>query len=306
MRALISILTLCVLSTTAWADLDSLHAEANIAAAAGEIEVATSKLQQILELSPTDGAAHYQIGILLMDNNGNVHDAAQHFERARDLEFQPLGVAYRLSRLYARGGRTDDALEQMEIMAEGGFGFLGLVEDQADYDSINTSPRFSAALASIRAARFPCTGDERHRAFDFWIGEWTVTQNGQFAGNSSVQPILGHCTIFEQWESAAGTFGKSFNYYDPGHDHWRQIWIDDSGSFIEFTGKARDGGIFYTAETIDPADGSVTHHKFEFTVIVEDGISEDGVRQYWETSTDGGETWQSIWDGRYEPRTNEK
>ena len=306
MRALISILTLCVLSTTAWADLDSLHAEANIAAAAGEIEVATSKLQQILELSPTDGAAHYQIGILLMDNNGNVHDAAQHFERARDLEFQPLGVAYRLSRLYARGGRTDDALEQMEIMAEGGFGFLGLVEDQTDYDSINTSPRFSAALASIRAARFPCTGDERHRAFDFWIGEWTVTQNGQFAGNSSVQPILGHCTIFEQWESAAGNFGKSFNYYDPGHDHWRQIWIDDSGSFIEFTGEARDGGIFYTAETIDPADGSVTHHKFEFTVIVEDGISEDGVRQYWETSTDGGETWQSIWDGRYEPRTNEK
>jgi hypothetical protein len=188
----------------------------------------------------------------------------------------------------------------MEIMAEGGFGFLGLVEGQADYDSISTSPRFSAALASIRTARFPCMGDERHRAFDFWIGEWTVTQNGQFAGNSSVQPILGHCTIFEQWESATGTFGKSFNYYDPGLDHWRQIWISDSGSFIEFTGEARDGGIFYTAETIDPTDGSVTHHKFEFTVI-----GEDGVRQYWETSTDDGASWQSIWDGRYEPRTNE-
>jgi tetratricopeptide (TPR) repeat protein len=297
MRALITILILSVLSAMAFADVDSLRAEANSAAAAGETDLATSKLQQLLEQSPNDGAAHYQIGILLMDNDGSIQDAVQHFERARDLEFQPLGVAYRLSRLYARSGRGDDALEQMEIMAEGSFGFLGLVEGQADYDSINISPRFNAALASIRAARFPCTGDERHRAFDFWIGEWTVTQNGQFAGNSSVQPILGHCTIFEQWESAAGTFGKSFNYYDPGYDHWRQIWIGDSGSFIEFTGEARDGGIFYTAETIDPADGSVTHHKFEFTVI-----GEDGVRQYWETSTDGGETWQSIWDGHYEPK----
>ena len=295
MRALISILTLIILTATAWADLDSLRSEANIAAAAGEAEVAISKLRQVLELSPDDGATHYQIASLLMDNDGDDLDAIQHFQHARDLEFQPLGVAYRLSRLYARSGRNDDALEQLEIMAAGGFGLLNLIEDQADYASVKANPRFEAALTSIRAARFPCQADERHRAFDFWIGEWTVKQNGQFAGTSSVQPILEHCTIFEQWESASGTFGKSFNYYDPGHDHWRQIWIGDSGSFIEFTGEARDGGIFYTAETIDPADGSVTLHKFEFTVI-----DEGGVRQYWETSTDDGETWQSIWDGRYE------
>jgi tetratricopeptide (TPR) repeat protein len=299
MRASISILILSFLAAAAWADLDSLRSEANIAAAAGESKIASGKLRQILELSPNDGAAHYQLATLLMDNTGDVHEAVQHFERARELEFQPLGVAYRLSRLYARSDRSDDALEQLEIMAAGGFGLLNLIENQADYDNISSDPRFQTAVASIRAARFPCADDERHLAFDFWIGEWTVTQNGQFAGTSSVQPILGHCTIFEQWESANGTFGKSFNYYDPGHDHWRQIWIGDSGSFIEFTGEARNGGIFYTAETIDPADSSVTHHKFEFTVI------EDGhVRQYWETSTDGGETWQSIWDGRYEPLTD--
>jgi hypothetical protein len=234
-----------------------------------------------------------------MDNGGADADAVHHFERARDLEFQPLGAAYRLSRLFARSGETDKALEQLEIMAKGGFGFLNLVEGQSDYDSISDSPRFEAALVTIRAARYPCSGDERHRAFDFWIGEWTVTQSGQFAGNSSVQPILGHCTIFEQWEGASGTLGKSFNYYDPAHDHWRQIWISDNGTFIEFTGEARDGGIFYTAETRNPADGSVTLHKFEFTVI-----GEDGVRQYWETSSDDGATWQTIWDGRYAPKTN--
>jgi len=299
MHTLISTLLIALLTMPAWADIESLRSEANIAAAAGEADVAASKLRQILELSPDDGATHYRLGTILMDSGGDTFDAVESFERAGELEFQPMGVAYRLSRIYARTGRTENALDQMGIMADGGFGLLNLIEDQSDYDSVRGNERFETALESIRAARFPCAADERHRSFDFWIGEWTVTQNGQFAGTSSVQPILGHCTVFEQWESASGTFGKSFNYYDPGHDHWRQIWIGDSGSIIEFTGEARDGGIFYTAETINPDDGSVTHHKFEFTVI-----EEDGVRQYWETSTDEGESWQSIWDGRYERRVD--
>ena len=106
-------------------------------------------------------------------------------------------------------------------------------------DSIRGDERFVAAMDAIRAARFPCEADERHHAFDFWIGEWTVTVGGTFAGTNSIQPILGHCTIFEQWTGASGTTGKSYNYYDPGYDHWRQIWISDNGTFIEFTGVAR-------------------------------------------------------------------
>ena len=299
MRASIPLLFFCILTTPVWADVESLRTEFDIAAAAGETEVMVSKLRQILELTPDDGATHYQLATILMDNDGDLFDAASHLERAGELEFQPMGVAYRLSRIYARTGRKNEALQQLETLANGGFGLLNLIEGQTDYDSVADDPRFKTALASIRASRFPCAADDRHHAFDFWIGEWTVTQNGQFAGTSSVQPILGHCTIFEQWESANATFGKSFNYYDPAHDHWRQIWIGDSGSIIEFTGEARDSGIFFTAETIDPDDRSVTLHKFEFTEI-----GEGGVRQYWETSTDSGETWQIIWDGRYERRTD--
>jgi tetratricopeptide (TPR) repeat protein len=242
-----------------------------------------------------DAAQHYQQGSQLMDSGGDLDAAAEHFERAAELGFQPLGAAYRLSRIYARQGKTEKALQQLEILAAGGFGQINLLEGEADYDAIRGNERFVAAAATIRNARFPCSSDERHHAFDFWIGEWNVTQNGQFAGTNSVQPILGHCTIFEQWESASGGLGKSFNFYDPARDHWRQIWISDNGTFIEFTGEARDGGIFFTAQTTNPADGSVTDHKFEFTQL-EGGI----VRQSWETSTDGGASWTSVWDGRYE------
>lgn len=252
---------------------------------------------ETLAKTPDDGATHYALASYLMDNDGDLDEAVLHFERARDLEFQPQGVIYRLSRINARKGLYPEALEQIETLAEGGFGFPGLIENQADYAEIVGDPRFVAAVETMRAARFPCMPDERHHAFDFWIGDWAVTQNGQFAGTNNISAILGHCVIFEEWESASGSKGKSFNYYDPGYDHWRQIWVSDTGSVVEYTGKARDGGIFYTAETVNPADGVVTHHKFEFTQY------ENGdVRQFWQTSTDGGKTYSTIWDGRYAPK----
>ena len=299
MRALILIFSLCSATALAQADVDSLRAEANIAVTAGQSDVAAAKLRQLLDLAPDDGSAHYQLGTLIMDSNGELFDAIEHFERAKALKFQPLGVAYRLSRIYARMGNKEKALEQMDALASGGFNLPGYFEDQPDYDSIRQDARFIKALEAVRAARFPCEADERHHAFDFWIGEWTVTVGGTFAGTNSIQPILGHCTLLEQWESAAGTSGKSYNYYDPGYDHWRQIWISDSGNFIEFTGVARDGGIFYTAETINPADGTTTMHKFEFTQIG-NGV----VRQFWQTSSDNGETWTSIWDAEYARRSD--
>ena len=298
MRTLFSLLVLLTLAgNTAAADLDALRNEANTAASAGDTDSAIALFREILEEAPDDGAAHYRLGSMVMDNGGDLGEAATHFERADELEFQPVGVAYRLSRIYATTGRETDALVQLEIMANGGFGLPNLIDGQADYASISEEPRYAAALQTIRDARFPCSAGEEHHAFDFWIGEWDVSQSGQPAGSNNIQPILGHCVIFEQWESASGSEGKSFNYYDPGHDHWRQIWIGDGGTFIEFTGQARDGGIFYTAETINPADAAITHHKFEFTQ------NDDGsVRQFWATSSDAGETWNTIWDGHYTRR----
>ena len=282
---------------TAAADVETLRTEANAAAAAGESDKAIALFSELVEEEPANGAAHYRLGGLLMDNDGDLDAAILHFERAGELEFQPIGVAYRLSRIYAMTGREGEALEQLEFMAANSFGIPSLIEGEDDYASISDDPRYLAALDTIRGARFPCEAGEIHRSFDFWIGEWDVSSNGQAAGSNNIQAILGHCVIFEQWTSSSGGEGKSFNYYDPGYDHWRQIWVSDSGTVIEFTGQAHDGGIFYTAETVDPADGAITHHKFEFTQ------NEDGsVRQFWATSTDDKVTFNTIWDGHYEKR----
>ncbi len=281
------------------AQAEELKASAAAAAAAGKHAEAIDQYRAALAADPQDGASHYQLAVQLMDfdaeRSGSLDDAEKHFRKAAELGFQPLGVSYRLSRLHARAGETELALKELETLATGRFGLINLIEGEADYSEIKDSPRFTEAVATIRAARFPCEADPKHHDFDFWIGDWRVTQNGQFAGENRISAIMGHCLIFEEWTSASGGEGKSFNYYDPGQDRWRQIWVSDSGTFIEFTGEARDGGIFYTAQTTNPADGAVTQHKFEFTQ------NDDGsVRQFWQTSTDEGATWTTIWDGRYD------
>jgi tetratricopeptide (TPR) repeat protein len=296
MRIPLILLTLFHFSL-ALANPGELRSAAGAAAANGDIPGALTHYRALLKQLPEDGAAHYQIGSLLMDNEGDLNEAISHFKQAAKSGFQVTGVSYRLSRIYARQGETEKALKEFEKLAPAGFSLISLIEGQKDYESLAGNERFEKSVNDIRALRYPCLSDPRRRAFDFWIGDWTVTVGGQFAGNSNITSILGGCTIFEQWENAAGGLGKSFNYYDPAHDHWRQIWVDDSGNVIEFTGEAKDGGIYYTAETINPADRVVTHHKFQFT------RNEDGsVRQFWQTSPEivpEKANWTTIWDGHY-------
>lgn len=151
----------------------------------------------------------------------------------------------------------------------------------------------SEAPPQPQGPRYPCQDSEKHRAFDYWVGNWNVTMGGKQAGTNEIELILGDCVLFENWTSVRGGTGKSFNYYDRAQDHWRQIWIDDRGGVIEFTGEVRDGVMYYTATT-NAQDGSIVEHKLTFSQ------NEDGsVRQLWEQSNDGGENWQTVWDGHY-------
>jgi len=79
------------------------------------------------------------------------------------------------------------------------------------------------ALAAIAQQPSPpsCAASEAHQ-FDFWIGRWTVTQNGKLAGHSHIERILGGCALLENWSSASGGAGKSLNFFDSGDGAWHQ------------------------------------------------------------------------------------
>jgi len=244
MRTIISLLFLLSIAGNAAADIDALRDDANAAAAAGDTDKAIALFAQIIEEAPEDGAAHYRLGSMLMDNSGDLDAAAAHFERAGELKFQAIGVAFRLSRIYARTGREADALDQLESMADNGFGLPNMIEGQDDYASVSDEPRYAAAMETIRAARFPCEAGEKHHAFDFWIGEWDVhLANGALAGSNIIMPVERGCAMTEHWTSANGGTGMSINYLDQASNEWVQVWNAEGGSQIIIRGGLTDDGM---------------------------------------------------------------
>lgn len=139
----------------------------------------------------------------------------------------------------------------------------------------------------------PCGAKPEYRQFDFWIGEWEVTVNGNRAGINSVQLILGKCVIFENWTGARGMTGKSFNVYNAAKGKWQQTWVDSQGNVLELHGEFKDGAMRFTGETPN-RNGGRTLHKLNFFPL------EGGrVRQLWESSQDDGKTWSTVFDGLY-------
>ena len=270
------------------------RSDALAALSASRFDEAIGHYQRLVKADPADGESRYRFGIALMSVD-RLDAAAIQFEAASELGYQSMGADYRLARIHAREGRTEAALDKLDSIAAAGFPSVKLIADEADFASIRNSDRYAAALATVRTSRYPCRARAEHRGFDFWIGQWDVSAAGQTAGSSDVRLILGDCVVFENWESAAGMSGKSFNFYDAGEQHWRQIWVDDTGSVIEFTGQIVAGAMLYTATTRDPDSGEQTRHRLTFT------SNEDGtVRQLWEQSAGTDETWQVAFDGRYE------
>lgn len=137
-----------------------------------------------------------------------------------------------------------------------------------------------------------CNSPE-HRQFDFWAGEWEVTQNGQPAGHNRIEVIQGGCVLQENWTSAtAGFTGTSFNTWSPQRGQWHQTWVDTSGTLLLLDGGLVDGSMVLSGER-PGADGATVSDRITWTP------NEDGsVRQHWETSRNG-QDWATVFDGLY-------
>lgn len=137
-----------------------------------------------------------------------------------------------------------------------------------------------------------CTSCE-HRRMDFWVGEWTVTENGKPAGFNRIELILGGCALAENWRSTTGHEGKSFTFFDAARGVWHQTWIDQQGQPLYIEGGWRNGAMVLEGDSYS-ADGKPEgRNRISWTV------SDDGsVRQLWEHRS-GTDEWRPLFDGRY-------
>lgn len=155
-----------------------------------------------------------------------------------------------------------------------------------------------ALSASAQSSGSPCA-DAPHRAFDFWVGEWTVTtKNGPKIGDSSIRRILNDCVILETWTGTGGSTGQSFNNYDARRKTWKQFWVDATGGRQEYEeGVYQDGALHFTGHNPGPK-GEPAQQRFTFF-----NLDPNHVRQLQEQSTDEGKTWTVVYDFYYARKT---
>jgi hypothetical protein len=141
----------------------------------------------------------------------------------------------------------------------------------------------------------PCTAGE-HRQFDFWIGDWTVTDSAgtKTMGSNRITSEESGCLVHEHWTGAGGGTGQSFNFYNVARKQWEQVWVASvAGGNLHIIGTFDGTAMVLAGERPGP-NGATVMNRIRWAPQA------DGrVRQTWESSNDGGATWTVSFDGWY-------
>lgn len=165
----------------------------------------------------------------------------------------------------------------------------------------------SLALATLCCMALPADADSlpakppgctaaAHRQFDFWLGDWDVTDGkGKAAGRNRIVSLHDGCALQENWSGAGGFTGTSLNAYDAERKAWHQTWVDNNAGVLRLDGTFADGKMVLTGVSLD--DGKKVLQR-----ITWERLPDARVRQLWESSKDDGTTWTVAFDGYYAKR----
>ena len=155
-------------------------------------------------------------------------------------------------------------------------------------------PLFLFAVPAAGQQAPPGCPTPEHAQFDFWVGSWTVTTpTGGPLGRSTVERASRGCVVLESWTDGNGVDGHSINFYDPESRSWHQVWMGANGLPLRLEGSSdRPGRMSLTGTRITP-QGPVLNR------ITWTRQDDGSVEQLWESSADGGATWQVGFRGVY-------
>jgi hypothetical protein len=127
--------------------------------------------------------------------------------------------------------------------------------------------------------------------FDFWLGEWNVTWGEDGTGTNRIERILDGKIVQENF-IAPNLHGMSFSGYDLERGLWCQTWVDNNGTYLDFTGKFEDGSMILSRNAI--VKGQACKQR-----MVWYDIRENQLEWNWERSDDNGKSWQVVWQIHY-------
>jgi hypothetical protein len=284
---LIIILFFVPFSLVAGEDADSLFR-------AGDWAAAADAYAQQTEKSPEDERAWFQLAVSARqaERYGTALDS---LAKAEALGFAPVRISFERARLSVLAEDNDRAVEELQAVASGGFTAVGFITSDPLLKTLEGHAGYDALVADMSIKAFPCEYDELFGAFDFWVGEWDVHgPGGNFAGNNVIERVQRGCVLIENWRSASGGTGMSINFVDKITGEWVQVWNDASGSQINIRGGMTDNGMLLAGTIHYVANGTTAPFRGLWTPLP------DGrVRQFFEQSSDDGDTWTPWFEGFY-------
>lgn len=150
---------------------------------------------------------------------------------------------------------------------------------------------FSCQAQQDDAKSFPCRYGDEYKPLDFWLGEWDVYVKDKKSGTSSITKSEGGCTLFEDYKTESGFYGRSMNYYDPVDKLYTQIWIDKFNQITTFKEAESRKGYLQMAAT------KGENNLIKMTYELDEATG--NVTQTMEGSKDEGKTWKVTFVGVY-------
>ncbi len=143
-----------------------------------------------------------------------------------------------------------------------------------------------------------------HRAFDFWIGTWDVTPAGKESptGVNRISAQHNGCVIREEYSTQSGYTGMSMSFYDVARKTWHQTWMSSDGGALYIEGGLNERGEMVLSNANWPGYVVGSQINRVTWTPIKNGQNFGSVRQHWQASTDGGKSWQTVFDGLYVKR----
>jgi hypothetical protein len=150
--------------------------------------------------------------------------------------------------------------------------------------------------AAAQAPAYGCDSPES-KQLDFWLGEWELSfvEDGKPGkSRNRITKILDGCAILEEFSGAPGTKlnGRSLSTFDRVTGQWKQTWVDNSASYLDFSGGIIDDHMVFWRK-FSRGDKEVWQR------MVFQDVKPESLKWLWQSSADGGITWKTNWEIDY-------
>lgn len=134
------------------------------------------------------------------------------------------------------------------------------------------------------------------KTFDFWVGVWKAEWTGG-SGINTITKTLDNKVIQENFEITEGQNkgfkGTSISVFNPRRGSWHQAWADNNGGYFNFIGEINEGKKMFKTIPIEK-EGKVIIQRMVFY-----DFKQDSFTWVWESTQDGGKSWQLNWRINY-------